>query len=108
MDRRTVLKITEDGIIDQFINLYVGVVESNGDMYIATPMTLVPFDGFLGEATPTVRLNKADVQNLLDNIWALGYRPKDIGTAGHLAATTKHLNDMRKLVEHHSGAKLDG
>ena len=38
------------------------------------------------------------LQSLMDELWKNGYRPADIGTAGHLAATQAHLADMRKLV----------
>lgn len=38
------------------------------------------------------------IQGLMDSMWQAGIRPSDIGTPGHLAATTKHLEDMRALV----------
>lgn len=38
------------------------------------------------------------LQSLMDTLWDNGFRPADIGTAGHLAATQKHLDDMRALV----------
>lgn len=39
------------------------------------------------------------VQELFNQLWTLGYRPKDgTGNAGHLAAVQYHLEDMRKLV----------
>jgi hypothetical protein len=37
-------------------------------------------------------------QKLFDELYALGYRSTDTGTAGHLAATEKHLDDMRKIA----------
>lgn len=56
---------------------------------------------------PMMRLHhreaKDAMQHLLDQLWELGYRPTDIGTAGHLAATAKHLEDMRTIAF----AKLD-
>ena len=39
------------------------------------------------------------LQDLMNQLWQLGFRPADIGTAGHLAATQEHLSDMRKLVQ---------
>lgn len=51
---------------------------------------------------PTIRLHHDDaqvfMQHLMDNLWSNGIRPKDIGTAGHLAATQVHLEDMRAIV----------
>ena len=36
---------------------------------------------------------------LMDDLWQCGLRPSEgTGSAGALAATQKHLDDMRKLV----------
>lgn len=43
------------------------------------------------------------MQSFMDALWDRGLRPKDIGTAGHLSATQKHLEDMRTIAF----AKLD-
>jgi hypothetical protein len=42
--------------------------------------------------------NDANLQSLMDDLWALGVRPKDVGTAGHLAATQSHLADFRAIA----------
>jgi hypothetical protein len=42
--------------------------------------------------------DEAVMQSLMDELWKLGVRPSDIGTAGHLAATQAHLSDMRAIV----------
>lgn len=51
---------------------------------------------------PTISIEEDEakpmLQSMLDQLWKLGYRPKDIGTAGHLAATQAHLADFRALV----------
>lgn len=41
------------------------------------------------------------IQSLMDQLWSMGVRPADVGTAGHLAATTKHLEDMRAIAFSH-------
>lgn len=48
----------------------------------------------------SIHPEKADavLQSLMDELWNIGVRPKDVGTAGHLAATTKHLEDMRAIA----------
>lgn len=39
-------------------------------------------------------------QKLMDDLWDCGLRPSEgAGSAGQLAATQKHLGDMRKIVE---------
>lgn len=67
-------------------------------------------DNCVTPTEPIMRLDRSHnedaLQCLMDDLWALGIRPKDVGTAGHLAATQQHLADMRALVAHASGAKL--
>lgn len=46
------------------------------------------------------------LQILMDELWREGFRPKDIGTAGHLAATQAHLADFRALVSKSLDVKL--
>lgn len=51
------------------------------------------------EIEPTIRMDYDNAQNLMDELWSCGLRPTEgSGSAGALAATQKHLDDMRKLV----------
>ncbi len=76
--------------------------ESNGKRMVAMPvvMSLVEANGAAPE--PMMCISEADapeaLQSLMDELWRLGVRPADIGTPGHLAATTKHLEDMRAIT----------
>ncbi len=48
---------------------------------------------------PTFKLSYEDAQQLMDDLWQCGLRPSEgTGSAGALAATQEHLDDMRKLV----------
>lgn len=48
---------------------------------------------------PTLRICVEDAQALMDDLWKCGLRPTEgAGSAGALAATVKHLEDMRTLV----------
>lgn len=48
---------------------------------------------------PILRLETNDAQKLMDELWQCGLRPTEgTGSAGSLAATERHLEDMRKLV----------
>ncbi len=48
---------------------------------------------------PSFSLEKEDAQKLMDSLWDCGLRPSEgSGSAGALAATQRHLDDMRKLV----------
>lgn len=53
----------------------------------------------LGEVfEPAVSLDDIDARQLMDSLWAAGVRPTNVGSSGQLAATEKHLEDMRTLV----------
>ena len=50
---------------------------------------------------PPVALQLRDnqAQDLMDKLWMVGFRPTEgSGSAGALAATERHLRDMRRLV----------
>jgi hypothetical protein len=48
---------------------------------------------------PSVSISMQDAQTLMDDLWNAGLRPTEgSGSAGALAATQRHLEDMRKLV----------
>jgi hypothetical protein len=48
---------------------------------------------------PTLHLNYESAQMLMDSLWDCGLRPSEgSGSAGAMAATQKHLEDMRRLV----------
>lgn len=47
----------------------------------------------------TGTFTREDAQLLMDDLWHCGIRPSSgIGNAGQLAATEKHLGDMRKIA----------
>lgn len=51
---------------------------------------------------PAISLDTCEAQQLMDQLWQCGLRPTDgTGSAGALAATQKHLDDMRRLVFDH-------
>jgi hypothetical protein len=50
---------------------------------------------------PTFTIDHDAAQQLLNELWHLGFRPADgTGSAGQLQATEKHLEDMRQMVFH--------
>lgn len=67
----------------------------------ALPLTLkqrTPADEGV-EAFPVFSLRDEQAQNLIDELWRVGFRPSEgSGSAGSLAATERHLADMRHLV----------
>jgi len=48
---------------------------------------------------PTAELNQHCAQELMDDLWRCGLRPSEgSGSAGSLAATERHLNDVRQIA----------
>lgn len=48
---------------------------------------------------PLLTLHREAAQQLMDEFWAAGVRPSNgEGSSGQLAATERHLSDMRALV----------
>lgn len=63
------------------------------------PCLLVPVEQPDAVQPPCHRLDPNGAQRLMDDLWAAGVRPTEgSGSAGALAATQKHLEDMRTLV----------
>lgn len=51
------------------------------------------------EVHPCFNLSRDDAQTFMDELWNVGIRPTEgTGSAGSLAATQRHLDDMRHLV----------
>jgi hypothetical protein len=49
--------------------------------------------------SPFLTLQRDTVQNIFNQMWSLGFRPKDgTGNSGHMDAMKNHLEDMRRLV----------
>ncbi len=54
----------------------------------------------------TFGLEQAAAQALMDSLWQCGLRPSEgTGSAGAMAATQRHLEDMRQLVAHALNAR---
>lgn len=47
---------------------------------------------------PMLTLSNDDARGLMDELWRAGVRPTEHGSPGQLAATERHLEDMRRLV----------
>lgn len=51
------------------------------------------------ELEPAFNISRDSAQSLMDELWNIGIRPTEgSGSAGSLAATERHLQDMRALV----------
>jgi hypothetical protein len=71
----------------------------NGQRFIAEPVTMREAPDHLAISTPTLTMERTEAQVLMDSLWDCGIRPTEgAGSAGAMAATERHLADMRKLV----------
>lgn len=108
---RTPLNVSitkENHGIDTVVRIGAWVGEDDRKYLVAVkPIELVEIpeykirSGEVAMPEPTIRIMDDQfqlMQALTDALWQAGYRPKDIGTPGHLAATQAHLEDMRKIA----------
>ena len=66
---------------------------------IANPVTFTKQDKDTVFAKPCIRLNQTAAQRLMDELWSCGVRPSEgTGSAGSLAATERHLQDMKTIA----------
>lgn len=79
------------------INLLI--VDINfGHIFIAEPLTMREVSPSALIEQSTLSLDREAAQELMDNLWQCGLRPTEgSGSAGALAATQKHLDDMQKI-----------
>lgn len=75
-----------------------GMEMFNGEL---NPQSAIRFEELdIGRAPePSLSISMTDAQTLMDDLWQAGLRPTEgTGSAGSLAATERHLQDMRRLV----------
>ncbi len=68
---------------------------------VACPLTLkaITAENEGEQLEPTFTMYPQDAQFLMDELWRVGLRPSEgAGSAGQMAATERHLEDMRTLV----------
>ncbi len=88
------------------VELNFGSWLSPGRYVRAEPVVMTAHDadpsGIQKEHPPMLSLSHSIaepvLQSMMDQLWEHGIRPRDIGTAGHLAATKVHLEDMRSIA----------
>lgn len=94
--------ITRDGFsFDRMFELRIGGETSNGKWAIAQPVEfkILTDEEMSFEKRHAMAMSKDDLQALMDEIWNAGIRPTEgSGSAGSLAATERHLADMRAIV----------
>lgn len=84
------------------ISLYI-VDDSGEKLYTAKSIEMQErVEG--ADVSPAITVSPHTAQMLMDSLWDCGLRPSEgTGSAGQLAATQKHLEDMRHIVLHQLG-----
>lgn len=79
--------------------IHIHAVEYRGDKtFSAGPVVFSEYEGHI-EPRAMLSLPVEQAQYLMDALWDCGLRPSEgSGSAGALAATQRHLEDMRSLV----------
>lgn len=79
------------------VAIYMRKRTADGDS-VASSVLMTPHE--IGtRVDPMLHLSIHEAQQLVDELWQCGLRPSEgSGSAGAMAATQKHLEDMRTLV----------
>lgn len=83
------------------VDVHICKINHAGDMtHEAKPLDFTCLeDPNVSAGPPAFTMHKWDAQQMMDELYRIGYRPTDgKETAGQLVATERHLNDMRALV----------
>jgi hypothetical protein len=82
------------------IEISIAQQEFDGiDLFAAQPLTFTKLPEGEYADRPAMRLRTEEAQRLMDELWNAGLRPSEgTGSAGSLAATERHLKDMRDVA----------
>lgn len=106
LNRKLKFIISRDSFsFDRSYEVRVGVETSDGKLAVMQPTEFKVIDENTYERIPAMAISRDDCQALMDELWRVGIRPSEgTGSAGSLAATERHLADMRALVFKQYGA----
>lgn len=81
------------------IRLHAGEERPDGSIGVFQAPVAVAQEPGSHYGDPFLRLSTTDAQRLMDELWHCGLRPSEgSGSAGSLAATERHLKDMRTIA----------
>lgn len=81
------------------IDLLVMQRGMDGTNAVGRPLTMERLEPGEHFGEPTLRIGMESAQLLIDELWRCGVRPSEgTGSAGSLAATERHLKDMRDVA----------
>ncbi len=99
MERKVICR--RESIFGDEFSFFLKHRSEDGRIFLAAPLVLEELkqEDCVLTPRPTFVLRPEEVQALMDSLWDCGLRPSEgSGSAGAMAATQKHLEDMRTLV----------
>lgn len=100
MTTRLRIHARRDSFLGDAISVYVAI-KGPDTLSVGLPVVFQQQSALDASLTlaPTMMLAPDAAQELMDELWQCGFRPTEgTGSAGSLAATQRHLEDMRALV----------
>ena len=92
------IRAFRNGYRHDTVSIYVDY-EGGSKVFSAKPIEFEEREMFEADSEPYLEIPKHAAQKLIDDLWDCGLRPSEgSGSAGQLAATQRHLEDMRKLL----------
>ncbi|APW38461.1 hypothetical protein RD110_15670 [Rhodoferax koreense] len=90
----------QPGNFGRSVEVRVITRNADGDVdFEALPLTFEKFEPNQEWRAPVLEMDRDAAQSLMDELWRMGYRPeRGHVTASQIAATEKHLDDMRAIV----------
>jgi hypothetical protein len=81
-----------------FLNMAVYDPESHHRLIVKS-VEMEPINDAVHYWEPPISMSRENAQALMDRLWNIGLRPSEgTGSAGALAATQAHLDDMRQIA----------
>ena len=76
------------------------LVNRAGGLFVAAPVVFNEVkEGFCDVSPPAFFLRADQVQNLMDRLWEIGYRPSEgTGSAGALKQAEDHIASLKKIA----------
>ena len=83
----------------RYLNMHMAAQNASSEFFVAQPVTFTLTSDSAAEHQPMMQFIPEQAQQLMDELWTVGYRPtQGQQSEGQMGATTRHLNDMRAMV----------
>lgn len=77
--------------------LFAYATSGDGANFIAQPLVLTRHEEG-AVVHPTMMIGPDSAQSLMNELWSIGVRPRDMAGASYIASVSDHLRDMQKIA----------